>query len=117
MPKTIPEGLHQGNAYSEATEAGGLVFIAGQVAKDTSGGFDAEARRAFEAVGHQLEHVGLGYADVVRCTVFLRNWEDFGAMNAIFKEVFPTDPPARTTVGVTALARDCTIELEVTAAR
>jgi len=117
MPKTIPGSFNGSSAYSEATEAGGLVFLAGQVAENASDGFEQEARAAFTTVGQRLEVVGLGFGDVVRCTVFLRRWGDFAAMNTIFREVFPADPPARTTVGVTALARDCTIELEVTAAR
>jgi len=53
----------------------------------------------------------------VRCTVYLRDFADFAAMNTVYRAYFPTDPPARATVGVTALAADYAIEIEVTAAR
>ena len=68
-------------------------------------------------VGRLLKAVGLGYADVVKTTVYLRDFADFEAMNAIYREYFPSEPPTRATVGVTALARDFTIEIEVLAAR
>ena len=60
---------------------------------------------------------GLGFGDVVRCTVYLRDFEHFAAMNAIYREYFPTEPPARATVGVSGLAADFDIEIDVTAAR
>jgi 2-iminobutanoate/2-iminopropanoate deaminase len=61
--------------------------------------------------------VGLTYADVVKCTVYLRDFGDFGAMNTVYREYFPTDPPTRATVGVTALAADYAVEIEVMATR
>ena len=70
-----------------------------------------------ENVGRLLEAVGLTFADVVKCTVYLRDFADFGAMNAVYREFFPTDAPTRATVGVTALAADYSIEIEVMAAR
>ena len=60
---------------------------------------------------------GLGFADVVKCTVYLRDFSEFAAMNAVYREYFPTEPPTRATVGVTALAADYRIEIEVLATR
>jgi 2-iminobutanoate/2-iminopropanoate deaminase len=54
---------------------------------------------------------------VVKATVYLRDFSEFEAMNAVYREYFPTDPPTRATVGVAALARDFRIEIEVVAAR
>jgi 2-iminobutanoate/2-iminopropanoate deaminase len=68
-------------------------------------------------VGRVLGAVGLDYSDVVRCTVYLRDFGDFAAMNTVYREYFPSDAPARATVGVTALAADYSVEIEVTAAR
>jgi 2-iminobutanoate/2-iminopropanoate deaminase len=68
-------------------------------------------------VGRLLAAVGLGYGDIVKCTVYLRDFDDFAEMNAAYREYFPTEPPARATVGVTALAADFRVEIEVQAAR
>jgi 2-iminobutanoate/2-iminopropanoate deaminase len=68
-------------------------------------------------VGRLLHAVGLDYTDVVKCTVYLRDFADFAAMNVVYREFFPDQPPTRATVGVTALAEDFRVEIEVMAAR
>ena len=60
---------------------------------------------------------GLDYARRRQGTVYLRDFADFDAMNRVYREYFPTEPPTRATVGVTALARDFRVEIEVIAAR
>lgn len=123
MPKVVPpDAVSPGDPYSEIVEAGGLVFAAGQIgirqdqrADDVL--FEDEVRAMFARVDTALARVGLGLDSVVRCTVYLTDFGTFGRMNAVFREIFPDQPPARTTVGVSALARDCRIEVEVTAAR
>ena len=81
------------------------------------GGIEAETRQMLENVGALLRAVGLDYGDVVKATVYLREFSEFAAMNAVYREYFPTDPPTRATVGVTALAADYRVEIEVIAAR
>jgi 2-iminobutanoate/2-iminopropanoate deaminase len=109
--------------FSQVVEAGGLVFLAGQVGNapggsgPVPGGIEAETRQMLENVGRLLQAVGLDYQDVVKATVYLRNFGDFAAMNGVYREFFPTEPPTRATVGVSALAADYTIEIEVIAAR
>ena len=109
--------------FSQVVEANGFVFLAGQVGDAPGahgavpGGIGAETRAMLDNVGRLLDAVGLDYADVVRCTVYLRDFSDFDAMNAVYRTYFPTEPPARATVGVTALAEDYSVEIEVTAAR
>ena len=123
MPKVVPpNAVSPGDPYSEIVEAGDLVLVAGQIgirqdqrAEDVR--FEDEVRAMFERVRTALGRVGLGLDSVVRCTVYLTDFGTFGQMNEVFKEVFPERPPARTTVGVTALARDCRIEVEATATR
>lgn len=123
MPKIVPpDAVSPGDPYSEIVEAGGLVFVAGQIgirqdqrAADVP--FEDEVRAMFARVGTALARVGLGLDSVVRCTVYLTDFGTFNRMNAVFREVFPDQPPARTTVGVAALARDCRVEVEATAAR
>ena len=125
MPKTVPRiaGMEPGGLpFSPVVEANGLVFLAGQVGASpgsdvVKGGIEAETRQVLDNVGRLLEAVGLGYGDVVRCTVFLVDMADFGAMNEIYREYFPTDMPVRATVGVSALAGPFRIEIDVTAAR
>jgi len=126
MPKTIPDlpGIDPSDApFSPVVEAGGLVFLAGQVGSAPGshgavpGGIVPETRAMLDNVGRLLRAAGLDYSDVVRCTVYLTDFDDFAAMNTVYREYFPTDPPTRATVGVTGLAADFRIEIEVTAAR
>jgi 2-iminobutanoate/2-iminopropanoate deaminase len=104
-------------------EANGFVFLAGQVgdvpgtAGPVPGGIQPETRQMLDNVGRLLRAVGLDYRDVIKATVYLRDFDEFGAMNEIYREYFPTDPPTRATVGVTRLASDFRVEIEVVAAR
>ena len=126
MPKTIPAlpGIEPSDApFSQVVEAGGLVFLAGQVGSAPGshgavpGGIVPETRAMLDNVGRLLRAAGLDYTDVVKCTVYLTDFGDFAAMTTVYREYFPTDPPTRATVGVTGLAADFRIEIEVTAAR
>lgn len=109
--------------FSQIVEANGFVFLAGQVgnrpgeSNAAPGGIEPETRQMLDNVGRLLEAVGLAYRDVVRTTVYLRDFTDFDSMNAVYREYFPSEPPTRATVGVTALARDFRVEIEVIAAR
>ncbi|MDP9483610.1 MAG: RidA family protein [Chloroflexota bacterium] len=126
MPKTVPAlpGIEASAfPFSQVVEANGLVFLAGQVGNAPGsgtavpGGIEAETRQMLDNVGRLLHAVGLDYGDVVKATVYLRDFGDFAAMNSVYREVFPTQPPTRATVGVTALASDFTVEIEVIATR
>jgi 2-iminobutanoate/2-iminopropanoate deaminase len=126
MPKVVPDGpgLEAGGyPFSKVVEANGFVFLAGQVGQlpgghgAVPGGIEAETRAMLDNVGRLLRAVGLDYADIVRSTVYLLDFSEFAAFNAVYREYFPTEPPARATVGVTALAEDFRVEIEVLAAR
>ena len=126
MPKTVPSlpGIEPGSyPFSKVVEANGFVFLAGQVGDvpgthgAVPGGIEPETRAMLDNVGRLLEAVGLGFSDVVKATVYLRDFADFAAFNAVYREYFPSEPPARATVGVTALAADFNVEIEVLAAR
>jgi 2-iminobutanoate/2-iminopropanoate deaminase len=126
MPKHVPPlpGIEAGSLpFSQIVEANGFVFLAGQVGNTPGGegavpgGIEAETRQMLDNVGRLLGTVGLDYREVVKATVYLRDFGDFAAMNAVYREYFPTEPPTRATVGVTALARDFRVEIEVVAAR
>jgi 2-iminobutanoate/2-iminopropanoate deaminase len=125
MPKHVPtgEGIVAGSfPFSQVVEANGLVFLAGQVGDVpgqgmVEGGIEAETRQMLDNVGRLLRAVGLDYPDVVKATVYLRDFDEFQAMNAVYREYFPTEPPTRATVGVTRLAADYRVEIEVIASR
>jgi 2-iminobutanoate/2-iminopropanoate deaminase len=124
--KTVPDlpGIEPGAyPFSQVIEANGFVFLAGQVGGKPGGhgavpgGIEAETRAMLDNVGRLLKAVGLDYGDAVRCTVYLLDFADFAAFNTVYREYFPTEPPTRATVGVTALAEDFRVEIEVLAAR
>jgi len=126
MPKVVPElpGVTPGRyPFSQIVEANGFVFLAGQVGDApgqsgaVTGGIQAETRQMLENVGRLLRAAGLDYADVVKCTVYLRDFSEFAEMNAVYREFFASEPPTRATVGVTALAEDFRVEIEVVATR
>ena len=126
MPKTVPSGpgLEPGSLpFSKVVEAGGLVFLAGQIGDapgsngPVGGGIEAETRAMLDNVGRLLRAVGLDYGDAVKCTVYMTDFDEFAAMNAIYRGYFPTEPPTRATIEVNRLALGARIEIEVTAAR
>jgi 2-iminobutanoate/2-iminopropanoate deaminase len=97
----IPRGV-----YSQAIVSDGFVFVAGQAAIDPKtnelqlGDIRSETRRTLSNIQAILEGAGSSMRDVVRVGVFLSDIKDFDAMNEVYREFFPEDPPARTTVGV-----------------
>ena len=126
MPKHVHTGpgLEPGDyPFSPVVEANGFVFVAGQVGEASGGpgavpgGIVPETRAMLDNVGRLLRAAGLDFADVVKSTVYLRDFGDFAEFNTVYREYFPTEPPTRATVGVTALAADFRIEIEVIAVR
>ena len=126
MPKRVltGPGIVPGNLpFSPVVEANGLVFLAGRVGDvpgtpgPVPGWIEAETRAMLDNVGRLLKAAGLDYRDVVKATVYMKDMAEFAAMNAIYREYFPTEPPTRATVGVTRLASEFRIEIEVIAAR
>lgn len=91
--------------YSPAIVANGLVFVAGQAAVNPEtdelelGDIRSETRRTLENIRAILESAGSSLKNVVRVGVFLSDMKNFDAMNEVYREYFPADPPARTTVG------------------
>jgi reactive intermediate/imine deaminase len=106
--------------YSHAVEADGFVFVTGQLATDRDPGqevpegVEAQTHKAIANLRGVLQELGCSLADVVAARVFLTNFKrDYAAMNAVYAQHFPAGRyPARTCVGVTALARDCLVEID-----
>jgi 2-iminobutanoate/2-iminopropanoate deaminase len=91
--------------YSPAIVADGFVFVSGQASVNPKtnelelGDIKSETRRTLRNIEALLEAAGSSLKDIVRIGVFLADVKDFDAMNEVFREFFPEDPPARTTVG------------------
>ncbi len=107
--------------YSQAIKANGLVFVSGQVAIDpanqrvVSGDVAMQTDRALKNLSAILKAAGSGLEKVVRSTVFLKNMNDFTAMNAVYGKYFNSAPPARSTVEVARLPKDVLVEIDVIA--
>ena len=112
--------------FSHATEAGGWVFVTGQMPTDPAApdaplpdGLAAQAGRVMDNLGIVLAGLGLGWGDVVQCRCYLTRFErDFAAFNAVYASYFAhARLPARTTIGVTALAVGALVEVDCLARR
>ena len=107
--------------YSPGTRAGGLIYTSGQVAWDAEqrivgvGDPTAQTRQVLSNVGSILAAGGATFADVVKCNVFLSDIRYFQAMNDVFAEFFPDDPPARTTVEARLAEPEMLVEIEAVA--
>jgi 2-iminobutanoate/2-iminopropanoate deaminase len=109
--------------YSQAVKipAGKMVFTAGQIPLDPAtgqvveGDIKTQTRRVLENVKAILEASGASLKDVVKTTVFMSSLDEFQAMNEVYAEYFPDNPPARSTVEVSALPRGAKVEIETIA--
>ena len=107
--------------YSQAVKANGFIFTAGQIALDPASGtivgddVKAQTERALENVKGILEAAGSSLQNVVKTTVFLKDMNDFAAMNEVYGRYFTSAPPGRSTVEVSRLPKDARVEIEVIA--
>ena len=107
--------------YSQAIRAAGLLFTSGQIAIDTStqqvvaGDVAAQTERVLKNLAGIVQASGSSLEQVVRCTVFLKNMGDFGAMNEVYGRYFKQAPPARSTVEVARLPKDVLVEIDAIA--
>ena len=107
--------------YSQAVQINGMIYTAGQIGLDpaameiVSGGIEAQTLQVLTNLKHVLEASGTDLAHVVKTTVFLADMADFAAMNTIYAQFFPENPPARSTVAVAALPKGGLVEIEVVA--
>jgi 2-iminobutanoate/2-iminopropanoate deaminase len=107
--------------YSQAIRARGLVFISGQVAIDPAtqqvieGDVAAQTERVIKNILVILSSAESSLDQVVRTTVFLKNMNDFAAMNEVYGKFFNAAPPARSTVEVSRLPKDMLVEIDVIA--
>ena len=109
--------------YSQAIDCGDLVYCSGQIplVSETGliveGGIEEQARQMFANIKAVLNAAGLDFANVVKTTVFMTDLGQFATLNGIYAEYFPTNPPARSCVEVSALPKGALVECEVIARR
>jgi 2-iminobutanoate/2-iminopropanoate deaminase len=107
--------------YSQAVKSNGFVFISGQVALDpkTNEFVGADVRQQTERVLENLKAIleasGVSFNHVVKTTVFLKDMNDFSAMNEVYTRYFTAAPPARSTVQAARLPKDALVEIDLIA--
>jgi 2-iminobutanoate/2-iminopropanoate deaminase len=107
--------------YSQAVQAGGLLFCSGQIPLDpatgelVSGDIRSETRRVMENLKGVLQAAGCGFGQVARTTIYLVDMADFPVVNEVYGEYFPAEKPARATVAVAALPRGVRVEIDAVA--
>ncbi len=107
--------------YSPGARGGNLIYTAGQVAWGSDGNIvgigdiEAQTRQTLSNVGAVLREGGATWDDVLKCNVYLKDMQDFQKMNAVFAEIFPENPPARTTVQTPMAEETMLVEIEAVA--
>jgi 2-iminobutanoate/2-iminopropanoate deaminase len=121
QPATVKQVVVPGSGVlSDAIRVGDILYVSGKLgmrrdAPDST--IEGQTRVALENIKRVVEQAGTTMPNVVKCTVFLTNVADFQAMNRVYREFFPTDPPTRSTVVVAALVvPNAKIEIECMAA-
>lgn len=109
--------------YSQALKAGGFVFCSGQIPIDpvtgavlSAASVEEQTRQAIQNLSCVLEKAGASLADVVKTTVFIKDMNDFAAVNGVYAEMFGETRPARSCVEVARLPKDVKVEIECIAA-
>lgn len=107
--------------YSQAVQYGNLLFTSGQLGMDESGHFaptvEEQAKRSLLNVKAILEAAGFGMEHIVKTTVFLKDMNDFQAVNEVYASFFAEPYPARSAVEVARLPKDGLVEIEVVASK
>jgi len=126
MSKTV---IYSANApdpigpYSQAIQAGNMLFISGQIAIQKSTGnlitstIEEETQQVMINIAEILKAAGMDFSHVVKSTIFLKDFNDFAAVNATYGKAFGSNPPARETVEVSRLPKDVNLEISCIAVK
>ena len=107
--------------YSQAVEAGGFVFVSGQIPIDPKTGnvvqsdIRTQAKLVMENARAILSAAGCSLSSVVKTTIYLKNIADFALVNEVYGGYFPSEQPARSTVEVSRLPKDVALEMDFVA--
>ncbi len=119
-----PEGVARLPVFSSAVRSGDFIFLSGALGalpgvsppQLVEGGIEAETRQTMENIITVLAAAGATLEDLIKCTVYLADIENYAAMNTVYAGYFPTDPPARAAMAGSALALGALVEIECIAA-
>ena len=119
-----PEGVARLPVFSSAIRSGDLIFLSGQLGalpnvsppRLVEGGLGPETRQTMENIITVLDAADATLDDLIKCTVFLADIGDYAAMNEVYQEYFPSDPPARSAMAGSGLALGARVEIECIAA-
>lgn len=119
-----PEGVARLPVFSSAVRSGDFIFLSGALGarpgesppRLVEGGIEAETRQTMENIIAVLDAAGATLEDLVKCTVFLADIDDYAAMNSVYAEYFPVRPPARSAVAGSGLALGALVEIDCIAA-
>ena len=126
MPKSVvysenaPEPI---GPYSQAIQAGNLLFVSGQIAIQRTTGkiitttIDEETNQVMENLGAVLKAAGMNFSNIVKTSIFLKDMNNFPRVNDIYGRFFTQDPPARETVEVARLPKDVNVEISCIAVK
>lgn len=109
--------------YSQAVESGNLLFVSGQIAMDpvsgslVAGSIEDETHRVMKNIQAILSAAQFSFPQVMKCTIFLKDMNNFPKVNAIYGSYFPSEPPARETVEVSRLPKDVNVEISCIAVK
>ena len=104
--------------YSQAIQYGGLIFVSGQTSDDPvshepiKDSVEQQTERILTHIRFILEAAGSGLEKVLKCNVYLSDWEDKDRMNSVYKQFFPHDPPARICMAVKGLDSGLNVEID-----
>ena len=110
-------GETEGLPFSHAVRAGGMIYLSGQIGVlpgtlELADGVEAQTRQAMENIKRVLQAAGASLYDVVKCTIFLDNMDDYWTMNEVYAEFWEGPPPARSAFGADGLALGALLEIE-----
>jgi 2-iminobutanoate/2-iminopropanoate deaminase len=117
--KGAPEPI---GPYSQAVKAGGFLFLSGQIAlvpgtsELKNGNITEETRQVMENLKAVLNEAGCDFSNILKTTIFLKDMNSFGEVNAEYGKYFEKDFPARETVAVKTLPKDVNVEISMIAA-
>ena len=108
--------------FSDAVRVGHMLYLSGKIGNIpgtrnlAEGGIAGETRQTMENIKATLEKYGSSLGEVVKCTVFMADINEWDAMNEVYVTYFPVDPPARSALGASGLALNSRVEIECMAA-
>ena len=109
--------------YSQATMVNGTLYVSGQIALDADSGnlvndsIENETHKVMQNLQAILEEAGMDFSNVLKCTIFVKDLNNFGKINETYGSYFTSNPPARETVEVSRLPKDVNVEISCIATK